>query len=445
MRIVWHCEDRAGAAMAGPAIRAVMLASRLAAKYEVTLVCPGASELPGSLRAARGEGARDRTLAVRELAEGESLRPLLEETRAEALICQGFGFPLRDLARLPSGLRLIADLYDPVLLELLARAGPAPEAKTQLHLLAVRARLLLLLSRADQLLCASERQRAFWLGWLGAAARLTPEGLAGDPAARALLAVVPFGLDETPCLADPEARGARLLRAAAPAGDAAVLWWGGLWDWMDPRTAIRAVARLRAEGLRVSLVLPAANRPGAAAMEAAALAEAEARRLSLWQRGVDRLPEWLPYQERGALLAAASVAVSCHLPSLEAELAFRTRLLDCAWAGLPVVATAGDELSARAEREGFCATAAPGDEAAVARALARLLEPKANAAARAAARLAAPGYQWSRSAATLLELLERPAPARPALARALAPELRAESAGELAGLALGKLWRAVRK
>ena len=443
--------------MAGPAIRAVELASRLAAKHEVTLACPGASALPAALRAAKipGPGAdagspaaargSSRSFAVRELAEGESLRPLLDELQADVLIAQGFGFPARELLALPSRVRLVVDLYDPVLLELLARAGGAPDAQTRLHLLAVRARLFLLLARADHVLCASERQRAFWLGWLGAAARLTPEALAKDPAARALLAVVPFGIEDGPCVADAEAPGAKALREAAGGAEHAILWWGGLWDWMDPRTAVRAIARLRAEGLSAALVLPAGNRPGAAPMRAAALADDEARRAGLGGSGVGRLSSWIRYAERGPLLAAASAAVSCHTPSLEAELAFRTRLLDCVWAGLPVAATAGDELSARAEREGWGAAISPGDDAQLAEALKLLLDPLASRTARAAALSAAPGYTWEKSAAPLLALLDAPAPARPSPANALLPELQGAAAGELAGAALGKLWRAIRK
>jgi len=151
------------------------------------------------------------------------------------------------------------------------------------------------------------------------------------------------------------------------------------------------------------------------------------------------------YAERGPLLAAASAAVSCHTPSLEAELAFRTRLLDCVWAGLPVAATAGDELSARAEREGWGAAISPGDDAQLAEALKLLLDPLASRTARAAALSAAPGYTWEKSAAPLLALLDAPAPARPSPANALLPELQGAAAGELAGAALGKLWRAIRK
>jgi glycosyltransferase involved in cell wall biosynthesis len=410
MRVVWHCEDRAGPAMAGPAIRAVELCSRLAQDHEVQLLCPGATELPEAQRSGGG-----RAFEVAEHAAGRSLLGALKG--ADVFVTQGFGFPRRDLWRLPRSIRLVVDLYDPVQLELLSRLRQDEGARGRLHLAFVRRRLLWLVSRADHVLCASERQRALWLGWLGAAGRLTPEALRDDPEARALLAVVPFGSGRLP----PAEEAVRL---PVPAGDAAVIWWGGMWDWMDPLTAVHAVARLRVQGIPASLVLPAGNRPGAEPMEAAARAQAEARALGLWGRGVVQLPAWVPYAQRGALLRGAAVAVSCHKPSLEAELSFRTRLLDCVWAQLPVAATAGDELSARAAQEGWARTVPPGDADALAGALRALLNPEGRERAQAAARAALPAYTWDRAVSPLLRLLQLPAPTRAAFpSAALLPEL----------------------
>jgi hypothetical protein len=441
VKVLWHCEDRAGEAMAGPAIRAATLAARLAAKHEVTLLCPGASALPEALRAARGPGCDGRSLEVREFAPGGSLAAQL--AGVDVLITQGFGFAPGDLARLPEGLRLVLDLYDPVLLELLARAGSQPAAGERLHLAAVRLRLLWMLGRADHVLCASDLQRAFWLGWLGAAGRLLPALFEEDPEAARLLAQVPFGIEPGEVVPGPAGeQGAGLLRAAAGEGEAPLLWWGGLWEWMDPVCAIRAVARLRAQGLRAALVLPAGNRPGAAPMPAAERAEAEARKLGLWEKGVGRLPAWVPYAERGPLLRAAAAAVSCHRPSLESLLSFRTRLLDCVWSGLPVACSAGDALSARGEREGWALTAPPGDDAALAAALAKLLAPGAREAASAAAARAAPAYGWDRSAATLLSLLDGPPAPRPAAGPL--PELHGAGAGALFKSAAEKVLRALR-
>ncbi len=235
--------------------------------------------------------------------------------------------------------------------------------------------------------------------------------------------MVPFGLPEEP----PRAGDAPLRNELGiPAGAALALFWGGLWDWMDPALAVRAVAELRAQGHEMHLVFLAGTRPGGDTMRAAA---DEARRavadLGL-SRQVHFLARWVPYDQRGPILLDADIAVTAHRPSLEAELAFRTRLLDCLWARLPFACTRGDALAGEAEREGWGMAADPGDAPGLACAMAGLLVPAARERARAAMSAAAERYQWSRAARTLLDLLEAPAPQRPPL---LVPgEMAGESA-----------------
>jgi glycosyltransferase involved in cell wall biosynthesis len=79
--------------------------------------------------------------------------------------------------------------------------------------------------------------------------------------------------------------------------------------------------------------------------------------------------DWVPYDERADWLLDANCAISTHLDHLETRFAYRSRLVDCFWAGLPVVCTTGDALALRIERDGLGATAPPGDDAALANAL----------------------------------------------------------------------------
>jgi glycosyltransferase involved in cell wall biosynthesis len=424
VKVLYHCPDRVGAEMAGPGIRAVELSRRLARAHEVVLCAPGASTLP------------DQGFARLEYAPGALAE---RASRADALLTQGFGFPLSVVRRLRG--RLILDLYDPVQLEQLAQFGAAATADERVSLLYVRARLHLLLRRADHVLCASSAQRTFWLGWLGATGRLVPEALAADPEADALLAVVPFGVADEPPVAD----GHPLRDAVGLApGVPLALWSGGMWDWMDPALAVRAFARLRDEGSPAHLVLLAGARPsGDPGRSAATAARAAARELGLDGR-VHFLERWIPSADRGAILLDADVAVTAHRPSLEAQLAFRTRLLDCLWARLPAAVTRGDVLAAAAEAEGWGAGAEPGDADGLARALAQLLEPDGNARARRAAAAGAAGRTWDRSGATLLALLDRPAPPRPRgpVPGELAAEGQLGAANALARKVFRRLFRA---
>jgi glycosyltransferase involved in cell wall biosynthesis len=399
MRIVWHCTDPVGAEMAGPGIRAVELSRRLAARHQVTLVAPGAAALQGEPFACAEPAGLSAGLAG-----------------SDAFVSLGFGFPLRLALRCRG--RLVLDLYDPVQLEQLAQFGPRPTPAQRVSLAHVRARLLALLARADHILCASAQQRAFWLGWLGAAGRLSPATLATDPDARKLLALAPFGLPEEPPRSGghPRSNDGLLRRELGiPAHVPLALFWGGLWDWMDPGLAVRAIGHLREQGREVHLVFLAGSRPGGDTMRAAADEARQATAALGLGRQVHFLGRWIPYAERGPVLFDATIAVTAHRPSLESELAFRTRLLDCLWARLPVACTRGDTLAGEAEREGWGTAADPGDAAGLAAAIGALLEPAARERAREAMSAAAERYQWSRAARTVLDLFESPAPERPPL------------------------------
>jgi len=419
MRIVWHCADRVGNDMAGPGIRAVELSSRLAHHHEVTLVAEGAT----SLRSMPFEAVAYTSDALSAAARG-----------ADVLITQGFGFPI-DIALRMRG-RLVLDLYDPVQLEQLAQFGPDPTAEQRISLAHVRVRLLALLRRADHILCASSVQRTLWLGWLGAVGRLAPATLAGDPEARRLVGIVPFGIpDDAPVPEGHPLRGELALQADVPL----VLFWGGLWDWMDPSLAVRAIADLRGRGKTVHLAFLAGPRPGGGAMRAAADdARAATAQLSLLDR-VHFLEHWIAYARRGAVLLDADLALTAHRPCLEAEFAFRTRLLDCVWARLPFAGTRGDVLSAEAEREGWGRTVPPGDASGLAAAVEQLLQPAVRGHAQEAMKEAAGRYRWSRSAETLLELIESPVLPRPPLF--VPGEALGGRAGALIGTAAVKLWR----
>ena len=70
---------------------------------------------------------------------------------------------------------------------------------------------------------------------------------------------------------------------------------------------------------------------------------------------------WVPYAERAAYLLDADLGVSAHLDTVEARFAFRTRVVDYLWAGLPVVATRGDALAELVAERGLGRAVGYGD------------------------------------------------------------------------------------
>jgi glycosyltransferase involved in cell wall biosynthesis len=310
----------------------------------------------------------------------KALGPLLETAACVVL-------PLHALARLPflrrAGIPFVFDIYDPILFALMETA---PDAAAENHAEQLRSHLQLLshvLRRGDFFICASERQRDFWLGALAANGRITASAT-DDPERRDLIDVVPFGIDPTPA---PLAPAGRLsLTAAIPAlagAERIIVWPGGLWDWTDSEVLLKAMRILAKSSPGIHLVLFAGTHPGDGHVEtsAAKKTRALAREFQLDGRSVHFIDDYVPYAERGRYLAECDAAVSTHRANLESRFAYRTRLLDCVWAGLPIVCTEGDVMSEMVARHGFGVVVPPGDAEALAGAIERISTDRDFAAA----------------------------------------------------------------
>ncbi|HYH88240.1 MAG TPA: glycosyltransferase [Solirubrobacteraceae bacterium] len=367
--------DPLGASIAGPAIRATELARAVGGTVEFSH-----PHDPGDVRARAAE--------------------------ARVVVAHP-PWPLaaRQLRR--SGARLIYDLYDPEPLEALQfLAGRRANVRRTVTAMSLD-RMVNALHDGHAFLCASERQRDLWTGSLLAQRLITPAIHDADPSLGGLLAVVPFGVPDVPPAPGP---GPRERFGFAPDAEV-VLWNGGLWDWLDAESVLRAVARLSPERPRLRLVFMGAS-AAAQARDAEARAKDLALDLGLLGRVANFNDSWVPYDERGAWLLQADCGVSAHRDHLETRYSHRTRLLDCMWAGLPVVCTRGDELAERIERDDLGATVPPADPDALAAGLARVLdrgrEHYAGALAAAAADL-----RWSRVAEPLARLAEAPGASTP--------------------------------
>ncbi|MBI3968786.1 MAG: glycosyltransferase [Chloroflexi bacterium] len=380
-------------------------------------------------------------------------------SRHDCVLVQG-----ETLARLP-GLRehvLIVDLlYGSYLLENLAWHASDRERGEAVWQRG-HAVLLEQLRYGDFFICGSERQRDYWLGALAAIGRLNPLTYAGDPDGRHLVDVVPFGLPSHPPRAIPDGGRAgrrdswtavrtdgdisetgtadgRLMTddgrstrddgqptsrspalslshspAVPPSGrtrGGVVVWGGGLYEWLDPLTPIRAVARLAPEWPELRLVFPgvAHPNPDVPAMPVVARTIELARELNLLDRHVFFGDGWVDYEGRVRYLLEADVGVSAAPAHLETHFAFRTRLLDYIWTGLPMVVTAGDPLADLVRERELGRVVPAGDDAAFAAALAELL-PRARPRSDWEPHFAPVREQltWERAAAPLVRFLTAP-------------------------------------
>lgn len=392
--------DTVGERMAGAGIRYWNLARVLGRQQPVTLAAPHASSIeppPGVTLVAYG--GTEVGLDVRGRIQADLL------AAHDVIVCQQIPYYHADPDILANRY-LVVDLYAPVVLENLEYARVDPERGQQVRRDDVDI-LNRLLRLGDFFICASERQRDFYLGALAVAGRLEPTYLTHDPEMRTLTDVVPFGLPrERPVKTGPGPRGT--IAGIGP-DDRVLLWNGGLWNWLDPLTAIRAVARLGEHRPPVRLVFMGTKSPviGAAEMKVAEEARALARELDLLDTHVF-FNDWVPYEERQNWLLEADAAVSLHAASVEARFAFRTRLLDNLWCGVPTLATQGDVLADIVAAEGIGLTVPPGDPEAVAEAMRQLLAPDRYGAMCERIAEVAAGYTWERACGPLLAFCRSP-------------------------------------
>ncbi len=226
-----------------------------------------------------------------------------------------------------------------------------------------------------------------------------------DPTLRRLIDVVAFGLPpEPPVPAGPALR--RHFPAIADR-DPVIVWGGGVYDWFDPVSLVRAVDRVRSSIPAVRLVFLGMSNPNPDIVEMARAVELRkvSDALGLTGSTVFFNDQWVPYHAWGSYLLDADVAASIHLDNLETRFSFRTRVLDYLWARRPMILTGGDALSDLVAARGLGVTVAAGDVDAIVDALQRLL---ADDAPEPDFGPTLEQFQWPRVAQPLLDWLENP-------------------------------------
>ncbi len=297
------------------------------------------------------------------------------------------------------GVPVAADLYDPFFVENLHYASTLGEG-TALH---DRATLELSLDRADFFLCASAEQRLFYAGALYTRGRIGPSNFPSDPTLSGLLATVPFGVPAEPAAGD-RAAGRRLLGSPT---EGPLALFGGIYDWYEPDLLLEAWPGVLRRCAEAKLVFFENPNPQTTPQRVYARTRERAREIDPQGRSI-LFSSWLPYAARPDLYAAVDLLVSISSEGLERDLAFRTRLLDAAWGGVPSVSVAGGPLARQLEEAGAgrrVARTAPALAEAVAQMLTDSVErqkavtaARRFAAARAWSAVAAPLAAWCREA-----------------------------------------------
>jgi glycosyltransferase involved in cell wall biosynthesis len=328
-RVLVITGDPIGLKLAGPAIRAWNISEALSADNEVTLL---------SLTSVEELAA---PFALEHLPEGNHRGFARWEAWADVIVFQGHAmdaFPAIE----SSSKVVVIDIYDPIHLEQLEQSRELPRAVWNERVHDATVSLNRQLVRGDFFICASERQRIFYLGQLAALGRISPASYAEDPDLTGLISVVPFGLSrEEPRHERPVLKG---VLPGIDEHDKLLLWSGGLYNWFDPLTLIRAVELLSRRRTDVRLFFQGTKHPHPGVPEMAVVRACRelAESLGVLDRSVFFNESWVDYADRQNYLREADAGVSTHFSHIETTMSFRTRILDYLWAGLPIVSTEGD-------------------------------------------------------------------------------------------------------
>lgn len=385
-------------AMAGPAIRCLEMGKQLAAEFKVTIASPVKVEAEELL-------AEPANLSIK-TGLGKSAM-VAEAMQHDVLVIQSNVLrPFPKLAEL--GKYLVIDLYDPYLFSVLVQYKNEKVAADASYRLMHQV-LEKHMACCDFSICASERQRDYWIGRYCALGRIVPAVYDCDPSLRKLIDVVPFGLP-----ADPPVRSGKGIRGVIDGigdEDPLLLWGGGIWDWFDPLTVIEAVASVRQHvpNIRLYFMGMKSPNPKVPLMKMAADAKQLADSLELTGTNVFFGEGWVSYEDRVNFLLDADIAVTAHFDLVETRFSFRTRILDYLWAGLPVLSTGGDQLSDTIDacQAGFALPYR--DTSAWREVLLRLcLDPTERERCSRQAKKLALDYTWDKTSLALVEYCRKP-------------------------------------
>lgn len=383
--------------MAGPAIRVVQLGKQISTIANVIVVSTDSCTI------------EDNQIDLG-FADSKRLKQLSKW--ADVIITQGFVLAENTWLREEANL-LISDLYDPMHLEHLedAISGDFNKSVSQ-DVLQTIAAINLQVRLSDFFLCASEKQRDYWLGHLGALGRINVSNYLSDSSFRDLIDVVPFGID-----ADFVSTNTHPIRKSIHGieqDDFVLIWGGGIYNWFDPETLIRAIGIAVVENPKIKLFFLGVNHPSSTTdiKNASFRAREVSNQLGLTDKFVFFNETWVDYSQRGEYLADADVGVSTHMTQLETHFSFRTRILDYLWVGLPIIATEGDVFAELIESNNLGSVVKVGDVEGLAQAIKSMASDseKLNVFSQNS-KLTGKEFSWENTSRPLLEFITNGKPA----------------------------------
>ncbi len=363
--------------MSSPGIRARHIAEVLAEELpdaQITLGIPGSGRASHETAVEGDDAALPYTIAKFTL---KSLPGLLWSN--DVLIANDFP-PLAMLAF--PWKKFVLDYYTIYFIEWLENSRDAlgeSKRKRAAWMSGARRRIGAELLYGDLIVCANDRQKDYYVGASIGLGLIDPAAYDVDPSMRHLIAPAPHGV-----------RGDPLLKAGGPVlkgvysgirtTDKLILWNGGILQWYDPLTLLRALARIREHRDDVKLVFVGGAYPGLGAMGLGKRFQETvdlAKELGLYNNTVFFDLTWVPYDKIKDYMLEADLSVCTYFDNLETHFSLRTRFVDVFWGELPLICTEGDVFADMVRDRQLGIAVPQEDVGAVADAIEKLLDDRA--------------------------------------------------------------------
>ena len=347
--------------MAGPAIRAWNFARILSKYMNVILAIPNEQTFP--------------PMEFEIIRYTDDLSVVNLASRADILLFGGATFSkFKSLKKIDK--YMILDIYDPYNLATLEEYKNKPIGEQiEMNKFVVEV-LNEQLYHGDYFICASERQRDYWLGMLSALRRVNPVTYYADATFRKMIDVVPFGLPENkPIHSENVLKG---VVKGIEKDDFVVLWGGGIYNWFDTISLIKAMKIIWDKKKSIKLFFMGVKHPDPMVKELTLVNEtvSMAKNLDVFENNVFFNFGWVKYEDRQNYLLESDAGITTHPGHIETRFSFRTRALDYMWAGLPMISTEGDFFSDLIDKKTLGIAVKEKDPEDIARAIIRLAEDK---------------------------------------------------------------------
>lgn len=332
-KILLVSNEPIGEKMAGPGIRYLEFAKELCIDNDVTLAIPNEDTLQSV--------KKNFEIVEYELGKADSLIKAAWES--DIIIIQGLILELiPELKNICKKKILVVDIYDPFVIEIL-ETYKNKSIKNRLvnHNQNLKIQLEQL-ELGDYFICANEKQMDMWIGMLTALNKVNPYEYDMSSKLDKLIGLVPFGISNDEPIHTQDSMKSKIPNLKSD--DKVLLWGGGIWNWFDPITLIKAVYEVSKQRKDIKLFFMGVKHPNPAVpeMEACTQAISLAEKLGIINEYVFFNMDWVDYKERQNFLLESFAGLSCHLDNLETKYSFRTRILDYLWTRLPMIATEGD-------------------------------------------------------------------------------------------------------